>query len=328
MKGPMKAYTGKSLIFMLMLSTALAVSGTARDEKTGTPDSQTPSRPAQLQADTSSVVDNNDIAKDDQSQRHFNWKNEYILSECVNDDGRVNYELLRRKKPALYALLYDYSDLTREEYETWSKPDQIAFWINAYNIQTLKILSQNYPIESSRFLRLIWGPYSIRHIDREIDGIERQKFIIMDEEFTLREIERQILRDQFNEPRACFALCRGTKGSPPLRPEPYIAEKIDHQLDDQVSRYLASCAALQLEKHAGRVYLSVLFQPNWWGQAFIDKYGIDRKFKDHEPSVRAVLNFLTNYTAPDITSYLQTGIYSVDYISYDWTINDTNVNAR
>ena len=54
----------------------------------------------------------------------------------------------------------------------------------------------------------------------------------------------------------------------------------------------------------------------------MDKYAIDRKFKDHEPTTRAVLNFITKYVSQDVASFLELGNYSVKYMKYDWTIND------
>ena len=68
--------------------------------------------------------------------------------------------------------------------------------------------------------------------------------------------------------------------------------------------------------------LSSIFNPVWYGKHFIAKYGTDLKFKKQEPSVRAVLNFLSKYTSPQDTSYLETGNYTVEYIRYDWTLNE------
>jgi len=70
------------------------------------------------------------------------------------------------------------------------------------------------------------------------------------------------------------------------------------------------------------VYLSSLFQSSSYGREFISKFAIDKKFKDQEPTTRAVLNFITNYVSDDKVSFLEVGKYSVKFMKYDWTIND------
>ena len=122
-----------------------------------------------------------------------------ILNEFVNDKGMVNYEMLRRNRPELNKLLDNFAKLDPKEYKSWPKEDKIAFWINAYNIKMLKVIIDNYPIESTRILRILWGPYSIRHIDKNIGGIWKSKLIVMGEEFTLLEIEQRFFHKELDD---------------------------------------------------------------------------------------------------------------------------------
>ena len=245
-----------------------------------------------------------------------------ILNNFVDEKGMVNYRKLRRKKPQLSKLLDEFAKLDPSEYNSWPKEDKIAFWINAYNIKKLRIIVDNYPIESSRILRIFWHPNSIRHIDRNIGGISRQKFIVMDEEFTLAEVERRFFRKQFNEPRVFFALSHASLSSPPLRNEPYYGRKLIDQLDDQAKKFLSSPQGFRIDREKQTVYLSAIFQSTWYGKEFITKYRTDKKFKDQQPQVRAVLNFLTNYISRQDVSFLQLNNYSVKYINYDWILNE------
>jgi hypothetical protein len=233
----------------------------------------------------------------------------------------VDYTTLRRQRLRLKALLLEFNTLDPSEYRKWTKENKIAFWLNAYNIQILKIITDNYPIRSSRILRLYpgWGPNSILHIK----GIwSEYKFLVMDEEFTLSEIDKRFFRKEFDDPRIFFAVSKGSLSGPPLRNEPYYGHRLDKQLDDQVKRFLSSPLALRIDTEKQRVYLSSLFQSSSYGKEFMSKFAIDKKFKDHEPTTRAVLNFITNYVSRDIVSFLETGNYSVKYMKYDWTIND------
>ena len=251
----------------------------------------------------------------------FHDKCAEVLKSFVDDNGMVDYTTLRRKRLDLKALLQEFDNLDPNEYGTWPKEDKIAFWLNAYNIQMLKIITDNYPIESSRILRLYpgWGPNSILHIK----GIWRNyKFLVMDEEFTLSEIDRRFFRKEFDDPRIFFAVSRASLSSPPLRNEPYYGYKLNEQLDNQVRRFLSSPLAFGTDKEKGRVYLSSLFQSSSYGREFLSKFAIDKKFKDQEPATRAVLNFITNYVSDDKVSFLEVGKYSVKFMKYDWTIND------
>ena len=245
-----------------------------------------------------------------------------ILGKYVNGKGMVNYKLLKRKRLDLKQLLNEFDELERKEYNSWPKEDKIAFWINAYNIKMLKIIVDNYPIRASRILSVIWGPYSIRHIDKSIGGIDKQKFIVMDEEFTLAEIEQLFFHKEFDKPRVVFALSRASFSGPPLRNEPYYGHKLDEQLEDQTKKFLSSPRGFRLDRDKQTVYLSAILEPKMYGKAFVDKYGIDRKFKDQQPAVRAVLNFITNYISEQDVSFLETEYYSVKYIIYNWRIND------
>ncbi len=253
---------------------------------------------------------------------YFHDKCADILENYVNERGMVNYRKLRRKKPQLSKLLDEFAKFDPNEYSSWPKEDKIAFWINAYNIKMLKIIVDNYPIESSRILRLFWPPDSIRHIDRNIGGISRQKFVVMDEEFTLAEIERRFFRQEFDEPRVFFAISHASLSSPPLRNEPYYGHKLYNQLDDQVKRFLSGRHAFKIDRKNQSVNLSALFQSTWYGKEFISKYHTDKKFKDQQPEVRAILNFLTNYISRQNVSFLELKNYSVEYIKYDWRLNE------
>jgi hypothetical protein len=242
-----------------------------------------------------------------------------VLSKYVDSEGYVDYRTLSRRKMELLDVLDSFKKLDREDYSSWPREDKMAFWINAYNVEFIGIILDNYPIESTRVLRLFWPPNSIRHIK----GIwDKHKFIIMDEEFTLQEIERRFFKREFDEPRVFFAIYYGSLSGPPLRNEVYHGEDLSAQLDDQVKRFLAGNQAFKIERGNQTVYLSSILNTTWHGQRFIGKYGTDLKFKQQEPAMRAVLNFLTRYISKADVNYLETANYKVEFLRYDWTLNE------
>ncbi|MHC4462818.1 MAG: DUF547 domain-containing protein [Planctomycetota bacterium] len=245
-----------------------------------------------------------------------------ILKAFVNDKGKVDYRKLKLKRLELNQLLNEFANLDSNEYNSWPKEDKIAFWINAYNIKLLKIMIDNYPIKASRIRLLFWPPTSIRHLG---NIWKEYKFIVMDEEFTLFEVEQRFFRKQFDEPRVFFAISGACLSSPPLRNEPYYGHKLYKQLDDQTKKFLAGPRAFKIDRGKKTVYLSTILQPTtWYGKEFISKYGTDKKFKDQRPATRAVLNFLTNYIPRRDVSFLEIKNYSVKYIKYDWRLNDSS----
>lgn len=260
----------------------------------------------------------NDIKAE--SATFFHDKFAGILKDFVNDKGMVDYKGLRREGVKLRVLLEEFNNLDPNEYRSWSKEDKIAFWINAYNLHKLNIVSINYPIQSSsRFLRVLWGPTDLRHIENKIS---MYKFLVMDEEFTFKKIEDRFFRNEFGDPRILLTLTDACLSSPPLRNAPYYGYKLDEQLDNQVRKFLSVPIAFEIDRQKQRVYLSAVFDAGRYGRQFLKKFAIDRKFKDHPPVTRAVLNFITNYVSEQDAFFLEVGNYSVKYMSYDWTIND------
>jgi len=258
----------------------------------------------------------------------FNDKCRGILTDFVNDQGMVEYRRLKIKRADLNALLDQFAKLDHDEYARWPEEDKIALWINAYNIQMLNVIIQNYPIKSSAFLRFLWPPTSIRHIDpADAIGVEkwdRYKFMVKGEVFTLSEIEGRFFRKEFGEPRVFLALTQACLSGPPLRNEPYTGHKLYEQLDNQVRKFLSSPRALRIDRENQKVFLSSLFDPTWYGKDFIKKYDTDKKFKAQKPAIRAALNFVAGYLSPEDREFLETGYYTVGYIPFDWRLNDSS----
>ena len=271
--------------------------------------------PAEIRPDE---VEPNNIKTE--SATFFNDKFAGILKDLVNDKGMVDYKGLRRQGARLRMLLDEFNNLDPKEYRSWSEKDRLAFWINAYNLNKLNEVAVNYPIQSSsRFLRVLWGPTDLRHIENKIS---MYKFLVMDEEFTFKKVENRFFRTEFDDPRIFLAITDACLSSPPLRNEPYYGYKLDEQLDNQARKFLSEPIAFKIDRQKQRVYLSAVFETGRYGQQFLKKFAIDRKFKDHPPVIRAVLNFITNYVSEQDASFLEVGNYSVKYMSYDWTIND------
>jgi hypothetical protein len=107
-----------------------------------------------------------------------------------------------------------------------------------------------------------------------------------------------------------------------MRNEPYRGQKLNEQLDEQIKKFLANPLAFNINTEEKTVFLSALFEPSWYGSEFVNKYDTDKKFKDQRPEIRAVLNFIVNYVPKEKASFLEVENYSVQFMNYDWRVNE------
>jgi hypothetical protein len=143
---------------------------------------------------------------------------------------------------------------------------------------------------------------------------------VLGEEITLDHIEHEVLRKEFNEPRIHVALVCAAMGCPPLRNEPFTGEDLDTQLDDQSKTFLANPEKFRIDRDAGTVYLSSIFE--WFGEDFVMTYKPDEGYSGHSESERSVLKFASEYLGDEDARYLKEEAYEIEYLDYDWSLNE------
>jgi hypothetical protein len=243
------------------------------------------------------------------------------LSKYVDDRGMVNYQKLKVDRRDLDLFAASLARVKPEDNEPRDDKQKIAFWINAYNALTLEAIIRNYPIQSSLLRSVVYPKNSVR----QIPGVwDKLRFVVVGREMTLNDIEHGTLRAKFNEPRIHLALVCAAMSCPPLRNEPYTAEKLDQQLDDQARRFLRSPQGFRIDRGESRVYLSAIFK--WFGEDFIGTYGTSDKFAGKSDIERAVLNFVSGYVGQIDRDYLLKGSYRIEYLDYDWSLNEQGAN--
>ena len=174
-----------------------------------------------------------------------------------------------------------------------SRNEQFAFFINAYNAWTIKLILTGYPgIESIRDLgNLLKGPWKkkIARIDGRI--------------LTLDDIEHKILRPRFKDPRVHFAVNCASKGCPPLLSEPYFGSTLENQLDKVTRGFINDQERNRLEDQT--LYVSRIFK--WFSKDF-----------DHD-----IVGFFVKYAERDLKERLTAGgkRIRVKYLDYDWSLN-------
>ena len=240
-----------------------------------------------------------------------------VLSKYVNSRGKVNYRALKANRGPLDRYLASAARPDRRSYDGWSDKAKIAFWINAYNAWTLQVILDNYPIKASFWASRFYPKNSIR----QIAGVwDKLTFRAMGKAMTLNDVEHNVLRKQFDEPRIHWGLVCASVGCPNLRAEPYTAERFDEQCREQIEQSLRDPTKFRVDRGRKRVYLSAILK--WFAEDFVSSYGTDAKFGDQNREVRAVLNFISRYLSRSDQPYLAAGGYKVAYLKYDWSLNE------
>jgi len=227
-----------------------------------------------------------------------------ILAAHVNDAGLMDYAGLKASGALSdYLLAIAETDPAR-----MNDQDALAFWINAYNALTMKLIVDNYPTKS--ILRLapagIKGiPFIIPKVNTpfkvkvgQVGGVTR----------TLDEIEHAIIRPTFAEPRIHFALVCAAMSCPPLRAEAYTGARLDAQLDDQGRVFLSDSTKNRVPYDGDTIQLSKIFT---WFES------------DFGGSEEAVQRFIARYAEGEVKAKLEAGGYRIESAGYDWTLNDS-----
>ena len=227
-----------------------------------------------------------------------------VLSSYVDDGGLVDYEGLQANRGDLDAYNASLQLTPASTFESWSESEQIAFLINAYNSITLKSIIDETPIKPSI---------------KDIRGVWRfKKHGLLQDEQTLNNIEHDILRADFTEPRIHAALVCAAISCPYLRQEPFTGDNLEAQLDDQVKIFISRPEAFEIDRENNEVRLSAIF--DWFGGDWVPGFGTDEGFAGSE-NEKAVLNFISGYLNEEDSAFLKAGGYEIKYTDYDWSLN-------
>jgi len=223
-------------------------------------------------------------------------------------DGGVNYQELKQHRGELDDYVRVLEGLSLEDYARMSQNEKMAFWVNAYNAITLQVIIDHYPLKRRGLSGLAFPLNSIRQIPGVWDDITRR---ILGKETALNEIEHQILRKEFKEPRVHFALVCASIGCPKLREEPYVADRLEEQLDGQVRAFMSDPEKAQYEQEGDVLYLSPIFK---W-------------FADDFKAAGGRIAFVRKYFPKEKSAFLldQT---KIKWLDYDWSLNEIQRNPE
>jgi hypothetical protein len=219
---------------------------------------------------------------------HSIWNN--LLNKHVDEKGLVNY----RGFIADSLLLNKYLSLVSDNHpndKNWQANEQLAYWINAYNAFTIRLIIRNYPTKS---IKDIAGaiPFINSSWDIKFINIETQIY-------DLNNIEHGIIREHFNEPKIHFALVCAAVACPSLRNEAYLPEKLQPQLTEQAKKFINNPEKNKIS--ANELELSKIFM--WYKGDFT-----------HQTSLIDFINLYSETKAENKAS--------IKYLDYNWSLNE------
>ena len=186
-----------------------------------------------------------------------------------------------------------------------SRKDQLAYWINLYNITTAAVVVESYPIESIRDL-------STDRVIR-LNVFKKPSAKTKKGPMSLKDIEDDRLRESFKDPRIHFAINCAAESCPPIRPEPYVGSKIDQQLDDQTRKFLAGPQGIRVETQGGTAVVHTTKIMDWFK-------------KDFERWEGGVLGFIQRHAPADKVRQIEAAgsQIKVEFDEYSWKLNDAS----
>lgn len=240
---------------------------------------------------------------------------EEVLQTYLHD-GLVNYRGLKANRSGLDSYLQGLGAVTPSEMSGWTRDQRLAFWINAYNGFTLKVIIDHYPIQSSFFGRLRFPANSIR----QIDGVwDKLKWPVASQKLTLNHMEHQILRKEFDEPRVHAAINCASMGCPPLADHAFTAEGLEEKLHAAAKRFALERNVVDPRRKV--VGLSKIL--SWFTTDFQQHIPRDPAFADLSSKEAAALSFLLPYLPEAQQNFLRAGDLDIEWLDYDWTLNET-----
>lgn len=223
-----------------------------------------------------------------------------LLAKHYDPARGMSYKGLKQDKATLDRLR---RQMAAVDVAALSKPEQLAYWINLYNISVVGVVVDNYPVESIRDI-------STDPIVR-LNVFKKPNVRVRGGTMSLDDVEHKKIREVFKDPRIHFAINCAAESCPPIRPEPFTGARIGQQLDDQARRFLNGPHGVRLEQDGDELTLHVTKILDWFKD-------------DFETWGGGTVPFLRKYLTADKVKRIDAakGKVELEFDEYSWKLND------
>jgi hypothetical protein len=229
-------------------------------------------------------------------------------------DGLVYYRALKSDRGRLDRYIASLN-VPAETYSRWTRDQQAAFWLNAYDAFVLQTVIDHYPIAGRS------ATFPASSVKQVPGAFETRKHRAAGRTVTLDEIEKEIL-PEFKDARLYLALGRGAMGSGRLRSEAYTAQRLARQLTAVQSEFVAEEQMIQIDRSGNQMSVTPIL--SWREAEFVAGYdpGPTGPFAQRSPIERALLAFVLPHVLPLEKELLQKNEFKVSFRAFDWRLND------
>lgn len=243
--------------------------------------------------------------------RHAEWSallEQHVVLIRNGNASQVDYAGFKTDRAALKKYLDALSAVSEAEYRRWSKPQQLAFLINAYNAYTVELILTRYPdLKSIKDLgSVLQSPW------------KKMFFTLLGQERSLDDVEHGMIRapGAFDEPRIHAAVNCASIGCPLLRAEAFVADQLDAQLEDGLRRFLADRSRNRFAAAGNTLSVSKIFD---WYQGDFEKG--HQGFTSLDATFARYADALGD--TPQARDAIRKGGSNIRYLDYDWALNAT-----
>lgn len=228
---------------------------------------------------------------------HATWNAFLALYVRKSEDG-INRVAYSEVTPEDRARLDGYVRLMQTvPIGRFARKEQLAYWINLYNAETVKLVLDHYPVSSILKIAISPGWFDRGPWDAKLLKIEG-------EELSLNDIEHRILRPIWRDSRIHYALNCASLGCPNLQPQAFTGGNTEAMLDNAAREYVNHPRGAHFED--GHLIVSSIY--NWYKS-------------DFGGSDATVLAHLRRYAEPKLARRLG-GVSEISDYQYDWALND------
>ena len=218
----------------------------------------------------------------------------------------VNYAGFQKTHDFLKRYLFSLSAVTRTEFDTFRREQQLAFLINAYNAFTVELILTEYPeVTSIKELgSLFSSPW------------KRKFFLLLGESQNLDGIEHELIRGsgRYDEPLIHFAVNCASIGCPALLDEAFVAKKLDQQLLESTERFLSDRSRNRFDARTGTLEISSIF--DWYAEDFSKGW---RGYDSLHDFFRTHADWITDDA--ESVEKLREAALRIEFLDYDWSLN-------
>lgn len=213
---------------------------------------------------------------------HRAW--DALLKEHVSNTGKVDYNGFKADKSKLDAYIQTLQE--NHPSSSWSKNEEMAFWINLYNAFTIQQVLEVYPVSS--IMKVAGGKVW-----------DAKKIKVGSKYYTLNQIEKDMLLKKFNEPRVHFAVNCAAKSCPPLMNKAWTAENIQSSFDLRARMFVNNLSFNTISSSS--IQISKIFE--WYASDFGGSSNL--------------IKYINKYSKITISSSAK-----ISYKEYNWNLNE------